>query len=279
MRRLIASLPFESLPKAGWALSFLLPLLLIGCQRDAGESEPVPEMGEVPRNVRVVTVEPIDLDEYLMISGTAAPLHGTDLASEESGRVAAVPNDKGSRVRRGSVLVELDRRLLAAELQSAKASRDLSAFNSDRVHQLYESESVSEIEMLEAKTQLEQVDALAKIARLRYERAAISAPFEGIVTNRYVELGQLVGPGTPIARVVNPFTLKLEGAITEREVPFVREGSPVIVSFDGVGDQVEGFVHWVSFEADPQTGKFPVEIRIENLDLKFRPGVVARDGS
>jgi membrane fusion protein (multidrug efflux system) len=277
MRRVLGPSLIGGLSNAGLSVSvFLMLLLLIGCQQGGDAGGTTTEVTDVPRNVRVVTVEPIDLDEYLLISGSAAPLHGTDLSSEESGRVAAIPNDKGSHVLRGNTLIELDRRLLAAEKQSAEANRDLSAFNEDRVRKLYEAESVSEIEMLEAETQFRQTDALAKIARLRYERAAIAAPFEGIVTDRYVELGQLVGPGTPVARVVNPFILKLEGAVTEREIAYVREGSLAIVSFDGVPDPVEGYVHWVSFEASPQTGKFDVEIRIENPDLALRPGVVAK---
>jgi RND family efflux transporter MFP subunit len=76
--------------------------------------------------------------------------------------------------------------------------------------------------------------------------------------------------------VVDPFILKLEGAVTEKEVALLREGSRAVVSFDGVAERFEGYVHWVSFEANPSTGKFDVEIRVENPDLKLRPGVVGR---
>jgi membrane fusion protein (multidrug efflux system) len=132
--------------------------------------------------------------------------------------------------------------------------------------------------MLQIETELRSLEAVARVAQIRYERAAIRAPFAGIVTNRFVELGQLVVPGMLVARIVDPYVLKLEGALTEREIGFVRKGGNATVTCQGVRgtDPVatQASIHWVGFEADPLTGKFPVEIRIENPDLVLRPGVI-----
>lgn len=246
---------------------------LAGCGQGGSASDAV-QQAEVPRNVRVLELAQTQLDEHLTFSGTVRPVRGTDLAAEESGRVAALPHDKGALVRKGEALVTLDRRLLEAEMKATEASRALAEYNEDRTRQLYEANSVSKIELLQAETQLSQAKAAADAARIRFERAAVTAPFHGIVTDRYIELGQLVAPGTPVARLVDPYVLKLTGAVTEREVPYLEPGRPALVRFDGMAQPILGRVQWVGFEADPRTGKFGVEIHIDNPNLALRPGVV-----
>lgn len=260
----------------GLIAASLVGVLIAGCGAKGEEGSESSVNNEVPRNVRVVTVEPFDLNEFLTISGPARPLHGTDLNSEETGQVMRIPNDKGSVVRAGESIVVLDRRLLEAEMRSAVAGEKLSAFNEERTRTLFEENAVSEVEMLQATTELERSSALADVAKVRYDRAATRAPFAGIVADRYVELGQFVAPGMPVARIVDPYVLKLVGAVTEREIRNISKGTSAVVRFEGVAEPQPGTVHWVGIEADPKTGKFGVEIHIENPDLTLRPGVVAR---
>jgi membrane fusion protein (multidrug efflux system) len=249
---------------------------LSGCAQEKNADAATTQLAEVPRNVRVLTVTPADLEEYMTISGPAKALRGVSIGAEEGGQVDAIPKDKGSEVKAGEVLILLDRRLLKVQMDAATADRDLRAYNEDRTRQLYEANSVSRIEMLQAETELKVAEAAVRSATLRYERAAIEAPFNGIVADRFVELGQLVAPGMPVARIVDPYVLKLAGTVTEREVGYLTKGTPAQASFDGVNEALPAWVHWVGFEADPLTGKFQVEVRIENPDLRLRPGIIGR---
>jgi multidrug efflux pump subunit AcrA (membrane-fusion protein) len=76
--------------------------------------------------------------------------------------------------------------------------------------------------------------------------------------------------------VIDPFTLKMVGSLTEREITWVQPGARAEVLLDSGGQPVAGTVHWIGFEADPLSGKFKVEIYIDNEDLKHRSGVVGR---
>jgi RND family efflux transporter MFP subunit len=256
--------------------ALLLLLTPLGCSHSDTSEAGQGDVEEVPRNVRILHLDTGDLYEYLTIYGPAVPLRGTDLSAEEGGRVEAIPRDKGSRVKKGEVLVVLDRHLLSVDLKAAEASAELTAFDARRTRQLFQEKAVSEIEWLGAKTQESQARSAADAARIRHERAATKAPYDGIVSDRYVEPGQLVAPGQPVARIIDPYTLKLTSAVTEQEISWIHTGLKTEVSFDGLDEPVDGLVHWVGFEADPVTGKFPVEIRILNPDLQLRPGVIAR---
>lgn len=257
--------------------ALVVPLLasLASCAPGAGgEEAAAPE--EAPKNVRVLELTAQPLEEYLTVTGPLRPITATDLSAEESGTIEEIRKPKGSRAEQGEVVIMMDRDLLAAQVASAEADRALKEYNEERTRSLYEEDSVSKQEMLLTATQLEQAKAAEEIARLRYERAAIKAPFTGIVADRYVEPGELVVPGQRVARLVDPFTVELEGSCTEREVPYIERGAPALVSVEGNEGTAQGRVHWIGLEASPTTGKFPVEIRLDNPQLRYRPGVVAR---
>lgn len=256
------------------AALMLAPALLstAGCGPKGGAAPPA----ETARNVRVLELDATDLDEMFEVSGAVQPLRGTDVAAEEGGTVAVIARDKGARVAKGQTLIELDRRLLAAEADAARADLALQAYNVEQTQRLFDAGKVSRVELLTAEAQHGRSAAAARVAELRYERAAVAAPYAGIVAERFVEPGQLVAPGTVVARVVDPSVLKLAGWLTERDIVWLREGAAAEVSLDGVAAPVSGRVAWLGFEADPVTGKFPLEIRLENKDLALRPGVVGR---
>jgi RND family efflux transporter MFP subunit len=257
---------------AALAAAALLITALAGCDRgpdDDGKKE-------VARNVRVMPLESSAVTEFFELAGPVLPVRGTDVSAEESGTVEIIEHDKGAPVAAGAPLVTLDRRLLAAELQAAEASLELQEYNRDKTRQLYEAGKVSRLEMLQAETAWAEARSRRDVARTRHDRASVKAPFAGIVSDRYVEPGQLVAPGVRVARVIDPYVLKLEGALTEAEVAWVREGMTAEVRLEGTEEAVTGKVAWVGFEANVGNGKFPVEVHIANPELAYRSGVIGR---
>lgn len=233
-------------------------------------------VAERPHNIRALEVRPSDLVETFYLTGRLEAERATDVSTEEAGVVQSLPRAKGDVVRRGQVVVALDRDLLEAEMNSAKAAETLREYNEERTRSLFEANSVSKQEMLRVHTELQQAAEASRMATLRYERAAIKAPFDGVLVEHYVEIGQLVSPGQRVARVVDPFTLEMTTSVTEREVSFLEVGTPALVHVEGVERTIPARVTYVSLEADPTNGKFPVELEVDNADLRLRAGIVAR---
>ena len=246
--------------------------LLAGCA-EAPDSAPT---GEVPRNVRVPELDQETVAEFFEISGPVAPVRGTDLSAQESGPVVAIPVGKGEAVAGGGIVLELERDILKAELAAADAALKLEAYNVDKVRQLQKAGKVSRIELLTAESSHAQAAARRDVLKERFDRAGIRAPFDGVVVDRYVELGQLVVPGQKVARILDPYTLKLETYLTDAQVQWVKVGDLAKVKIGQSPDLAPGFVSWIGFEADRMTGKFKVEIEIPNPDLKYHSGVIGR---
>ncbi len=254
---------------------FCLGLLLVtGCGQSEQADAADEVQTEVARNVRSLTITTTDLNEYLTISGSVVPQRGTILYAEESGQVKSIDRDKGKLVETGDILVQLDYQMLEANLKAADAAAELAEYNENRTSQLYEANSVSRIEMLEAKTSYQSARAAADVALIRRDHTAIKAPYDGVVADRFVELGELVSPGMPVARIVDPFVLKLVSAVSEREVSNLKPGDSAELMVTGLTNRLPATVHWVGFEADPTSGKFKVEIQVNNQDRLIRPGVI-----
>jgi len=257
------------------ALSAIIAATALGAC-SSGDADGVEVPAERAHNVRILELARTNLEESIVISGPLRPVRGTDIATQESGVIQSLPKDKGSVVKKGQIVVLLNRGLLAAELKSAEAARILREYNEERTRQLYDANSVSKQEMLRVHTELQQAGQAERIAQIRHERAAIKSPFDGVVVDRFVELGELVSPGMRVARVVDPYTLKLVGSVTEQEIALIREGAPAKVTLDGADVVIDGVVRYVGFEANPMNGKFTVEVEVDNADLALRAGVVGR---
>ena len=251
----------------------VLGFALGGCAPGDGEDVPV---REVPRNVRVLQLGASTLTEYFEIAGPVTPVRAADLSAEESGPVVAVGVEKGAAVAAGGIVVEQERAILAAELAAARAALATQAYNVDKVRQLYEAGKVSRMELLNAEASHAQVRALAEVGQVRHERAAIKAPFAGVVVDRFVELGELVPPGRLVARVIDPYVLKIEAFLTDDQVGWVARGDVAQVLLGEPGRAAAGTITFVSPEASRTTGKFSVEIEIPNDDLAYRSGVIGR---
>jgi membrane fusion protein (multidrug efflux system) len=257
-----------------WVLAggIIASVLVAGC----GEQSQTESLGEVPRNVRVLNLGEESVAEFFEISGPVAPVRGTDLSAQESGQVVAIPIGKGEAVAKGKIILELERGILKAELDAAQAALDMQSYNVDKVRQLHEAGKVSRIELLTAESSFAQAQAMVGVLQERYDRAGIRAPFDGVVVDRYVELGQLVNPGQRVVRILDPYTLKLEAYLTDSQVQWITVGESATIQLGENRETASGAVSWVGFEADRMTGKFKVEIEIPNPHLKYHSGVIAR---
>ncbi len=251
-----------------------LVLVLAGCGDRA--SGPVDQQ-EKPHNVRALVLGPRSgITRFIEVSGPVVPVRGTNLAAEEAGAVVEITRDKGDAVQEGDILLAQDRTLLAAELEAAKSALETSAFNLDKMRKLFDAGKISRLELLQSEDAHAQADARARTARRRYDRAAVTAPFAGVVVDRFVELGQYLLPGQETVRVIDTHILKLTGYLTADQVGRVGLGTRCEVVCGDGQPATDGTVRFISREADLKTGKFKLEVEIPNPDGDLLSGVIGR---
>jgi RND family efflux transporter MFP subunit len=230
----------------------------------------------------------------------------TTLAAEQAGLVVERKFDEGSTVGKDQVLVRMDVELLKIQREAAEAARQslagmveqakVRAENSqreaERLRGLLSSRNTSDKEYRDALT-TSRVDAAgvtvrsaemsekkAEVDRLdaTIRKSVVRAPLgDGVVTRRYVEVGQWIKQGDPVADVVWLDPVFVRAYVPEYAIGKVKKGDEARVTFDALGDKAfTGTVDQIIPTADPNSRAFPVKILLRNPEKTIQPGFFAR---
>jgi RND family efflux transporter MFP subunit len=127
----------------------------------------------------------------------------------------------------------------------------------------------AELQIAAAQGQLESVQA-------QLDNTAIVAPISGVVSQKYIEVGEMAMAGSPVAEIVNTNGIEIELSLTEFDIGKIFVGQKAEVSLAAYPDKkFIGKVYYVSSVADPVSKKFPIKIQLENTDGKIKAGMVA----
>ncbi len=259
----------------------VLMAALAGCGgAQAGEASASAGPGaEIGRRitVEVETLAPTAFTDYVRLTGTVEADRDVTVAAEESGVIRELYVEKGARVAAGQPIAKIDDRVLAAQAEQAAAEAALAKETWERQRRLWEEERIgTEIAYLRARYAAETADANARALAARLERTTIRAPVSGILDARFVEIGNMVAPGTPVARVVDSDPVKVVGGVPERFAGDVRRGGAVRITFDVLqGREFEGRIAFVGTVVDAQSRTFPIEVEVPNPGGDIKPGMVA----
>ena len=174
-------------------------------------------------------------------------------------------------------IFRLDSELLQAQVDQAKAMSEMAREAWERRKRLYEEDRVgSELLYLEAKYAAEQASANRRLLEARLERTVIRAPINGILESREIEVGTMVGAGTPVARIVDVDLVKITAGVPERYAADVRAGADAVVTFDVLsGEAFPGTISYVGAAVNPRNRTFPVELVLPNPGGFIKPEMVA----
>ena len=187
------------------------------------------------------------MERTVQVVGTLSAHDEATMAAQVAGQIEKSHVDVGDRVTAGQELALIDTtsyeafaRLSAANLTKAIASAANAAQNLKRVQELQKEKiaSTSDLDQAVAEAGKTQADVTAAeatdaIARLNLERSRVKAPFDAAVAARIASVGNYVGIGAPIVRLVQTDPLRLRLEAPERESSAVRVGQSVRFIVEG----------------------------------------------
>lgn len=208
-------------------------------------------------------------------SGYTAANRRVEVRSEISGKVIAVHKAKGSAVKAGDVILELDSRDLPARVKQAKAHLKQRKMESKSVQDLAKKGLANESQTVQAETLLANAEADYTLAKLQLDNTKIRAPFDGIVDQRMVEVGDYIRDNTPVAVTLDFSPWLVKGQLSEREAANVNIGDAAWADLVN-GDRVEGKIRFIASEADAQSRTFAVEMEATSKNKHMTSGITAR---
>jgi membrane fusion protein, multidrug efflux system len=264
-----------------WGL--LLAVLVAGAyfglrgRPDQTEARPVarPAGGDQALPVYVHRVEPRDLADTVLATGTIHAEEGVDLVSELAGVVVELTIEEGTVVRRGDVLLRLDERELRAQHEQTRQRVALARVQAERQRQLYEARSTSRENLDTALHELRIMEAELDLIATRLDKSTLRAPFDGVIGLRHVSPGAYVTPATRIATLQKIDRLRVDLALPERFMQRVEPGTAIEVRVAGRPTSFAGIIHAVEPRIDPATRTLRVRARADNPDGRVLPGAFA----
>lgn len=170
------------------------------------------EPGEAPRSEEgaVVTVShPVASAGSESFPGIVMAAETATLATRTSGQIREIRVDVGARVRAGQPLVFLDATDMAARIEAAEARLRLAQRTHDRIASLEADGAASAQELDETTARLQGAEAALRDARAQASYTVLRAPFDGVVTRRDADPGELAAPGRPILQLMAAGELKI----------------------------------------------------------------------
>ena len=248
-------------------LTALLPLsiLLAGCGTKR-ENQKATDLPAAEVHVQTVANQSRTLTEAVL--GTVrAKLHAT-LEARVSGHIDQMPVALGQTVEKGQLIARLDASEIAAQLEQAKAALAEADRNWKRTSALFDQQSATRAEYDAAQSRRQIAQSAVAGAEAMMSYVQITAPFTGIVTKKWVDVGDLAAPGKPLVDLEDPSALQLLADVPEALIDNVKLGDPLSVHLASVTHDLTGTVAEMSPVADPDSRTCLVK-----LDLPETPGL------
>ncbi len=284
----------------GWLVSAALVtagLVFVGVLAMLPKPEiPTPPVQIQPVNVEVQRVVAVpELADTVELTGVVEPLRIVKVAAEVAGRLerfgarakeaswqgrtfaAGSPVAEGEPVSAGDTLVYLNKDLLQARSDRARAQFDYDEREYLRLLDLFERGSTSKTELDDARTHRELSRASLDEATREFERATLQAPLTGLLNRWPMELGEYASPGDVVAELVELHTVHVVVDVPERDVVCLNVGDRVdVFTVESNGTPRIGEITFINALADEQTRTTRIELTVGNDTGRLRSGQIVR---
>jgi RND family efflux transporter MFP subunit len=211
----------------------------------------------------------------IQVTGITAPLNDVALGFADAGIIHTEFFQEGDAVKKGDVILELNKNLEAIEVQRTKAIMEQNEKVYNSTLQLFQNtKSISQED-------LDKAEAEDRVATAQYETAVqqltnrlMIAPFSGTLTDISLKPGSVVAPYEPFVRLVDISQCYFIGHIDGITVAKLQLDEPVQIQMDG-GQTVSGKICFISPVVDAASGLARIKAIFDNPDGKIRPGVSA----
>ena len=225
-----------------------------------------------------------------LLSGSLVAERTAQIRAEVPGSVVQVFHDPGARVAQGTSLAKIDDRAIndaflsaRSGLTAAQNAAEIAQRELERAEKLIAVGAIADRELenvrraeLTARTMRDDARARLAAAQKQLDATNVLAPYAGVVSERMVNPGDVVAPGSPLFTLVDPATMRLEAAVPAEQLSMVRVGAPVRFTVTGYqGRTFEGRISAINPSADPQTRQVRLFVRIPNAGNQLVAGLFA----
>jgi len=218
--------------------AFLILICVTGC--DSSESIAQSENGlDQTRAVKVsvVEVKPVPIRDILVLPGQTEAWQDILVPADTGGRVEWIGTREGDTAKKGQLLARIDVASIEAALNRAEAAFKLADDLYQRRRKLFDRKIINQEELDRSLTERTLAHANLRQARVEHERGFLKSPISGIINHLFVDEGEFVERGKPVADMVNVDKIKINVNVPELDVRYLKPKQKTTVKIDAFPDR------------------------------------------
>jgi RND family efflux transporter MFP subunit len=233
-------------------------LLGAGCGH---QPPPAPAEPNLPAaKVRVTTVRSLPRLATEEVVGTVRPRLSAVLAAKVSGTIAQMLAAPGQSVQSNQLLVVIEAREIQARLDQAQAVREQTQKDLERFRTLLAQNALTQQEFDAAQSRWRVAEAGVTEAQTMLGYTKVHAPFQGLVTAKRADVGDLTTPGRPLLEMEDPTALRLEADVPEALLDKIKLQDKLAVQVPSAKTALSAIVSEIAPAADPASRTFRVKL-------------------
>ncbi len=234
--------------------------------------------GTVSEFIIPVSVDTIQKGQYqstVEFQAVAESDRNVVVSAENGGTIMQIHVAEGQQVSAGQILATLDGSIVSVQTEEIKNALELAKTVFEKQERLYKQGIGSEMQYLEAKNRYESLQKQLNSAQTRLSKFTLKAPFAGQVDAIFANLGAMVGPGTPVLRVVDSKNMKIVAQVPESYLNRFKKNDKIKLRIPALNLELEETIDAVSQVVNSDNRTFQLYIKPKSKQVELKPNVLA----
>lgn len=258
------------------AFVILLSGSIIGCSGESGNNEEN-EQDELIIPVEISDVQRGNISAYYSNTATLEAEQEALVVSKVRGILTSIDAEEGDYVQAGQVIARIEDEQYRIEANRARSSMDRLYNDYQRNKELFEKDLIAAEAYQNSRYEYESQKSAYELAKLNLNYTEIKSPISGIVSERFVKNGNMIGTDQQVFRVTDFNPLQAVIHVPEHEMAKIRVNQPAGLRVDALpGKEFSGYVKRISPVVNPETGTFKVTVFMDENENQLRPGMFGR---
>ena len=258
-------------------LRLIITIITTGILLSACDQSPAPSSKRKPR-LHLVSTEVLKLESSTIkrrFNALIIAPKTIKISNQIAGTLINMPFRAGTSVKKGDILVDLDKSQTFAEHLKALANLEKATQDLNRIKKLAPKQLASAEQLSEAITDKKLAEVEVTLKAIQLNRSSIKAPFDGVISERFFEPGDTVSINTQLLTLVDKSNLIVKSAIPESFVSHASDNKKVKINIPSLSLHLDGKVKTLYPTVDTNTQQIKIEVSFNNSDINLFPGQFA----
>lgn len=227
-------------------------------------------------SVKATTLSPQKFKHFIELTGIIEAENIAFISSEIPGQIKEIYVKEGDRVKKDQILARLNTEVLKTQVEELETRLELAQIVFVKQENLWKQSIGSEIEYLTAKNNKESLERNLETVKANLELAFVKAPFDGIIDDIIMKVGELASPGVQIMQLVNLNDLYINADLAETYLAAVNKGDQVELSFSAYPSlQMTKPIHRIGNIIHQMNRTVNIQIKLKNKKEMLKPNGLA----